>query len=425
MLLEFKFRNWLSFDDNVHFSMMATRERDPYDRLAVDKAVIGRVLPITALYGYNASGKSNFIDSLFFLQHLVLHRNRMINLQPFAFLNPNNAKDSWFYVKFLSNSKVYEYEVRLDLDKIHYEKLSIIGKVTSSVLFERSLDNHLKLHPKFTPEEQNRLKIILQGTAPSQTFLNNTYSQQFNLFSDAFEWFSQKLIIVKPYTQYCVPNSPMYSYDDFNEILEKLDIKNNEYISKPVAVESLGLFPQFISNLNLQLQEGQTQSLSPSLNVTKKENKLHFSSVAVRHKNLDNPENTTDLDPSSESDGVKRLYELRPVLKDLLLNNTEYTFVIDELDRSLHPLLVRHLIELFNQCCSKDIRRQLIFTCHDISLLDQKLMRRDSYWIITKNYYGESSLQRITNLKQGKRTDKSIRNAYMAGELGVSPDYLK
>lgn len=52
-------------------------------------------------------------------------------------------------------------------------------------------------------------------------------------------------------------------------------------------------------------------------------------------------------------------------------------------------------------------------------------MRRDSYWIITKNYYGESSLQRITNLKQGKRTDKSIRNAYMAGELGVSPDYLK
>ena len=178
--------------------------------------------------------------------------------------------------------------------------------------------------------------------------------------------------------------------------MEKLDIKNNEYISKPVAVESLGLLPQFISNLNLQLKDGQTQSISPSINVTKIDNKLHFSSVAVRHKNLDNHENTTDLDPSSESDGIKRLYELRPVLKDLLLNNKDYTFVIDELDRSLHPLLVRHLIELFNQCCSKDIR-----------------------------YYGESSLQRITNLKQGKRTDKSIRNAYMAGELGVSPDYLK
>lgn len=425
MLLEFKFRNWLSFNDSAHFSMMATRERDPHDRLSVDKAFTGRVLPITAIYGYNASGKTNFIESLLFLQNLVLHKRRLINLQPFAFLNSNNAKDSWFYVKFFSNSKVYEYELRLDPNKILYEKLSIIGKGSSYVLFERSIDNPLKLHPKFTSEEQNRLQIILQGTAPSQTFLNNTYSQQFNLFRDAFEWFSLKLVIVRPYTQYFVPNSPMYSYDEFNEILEKLDIKNNEYISKPVAVESLGLLPQFISNLNLQLKDGQTQSISPSINVTKIDNKLHFSSVAVRHKNLDNHENTTDLDPSSESDGIKRLYELRPVLKDLLLNNKEYTFVIDELDRSLHPLLVRHLIELFNQCCSKDIRRQLIFTCHDISLLDQELMRRDSYWIITKNYYGESSLQRITNLKQGKRTDKSIRNAYMAGELGVSPDYLK
>ncbi|WP_202107751.1 AAA family ATPase [Succinivibrio dextrinosolvens] len=424
MLLEFKVKNWLSFNNEVNFTMMATRERDPNERLAVDNAFTGRVLPITAIYGYNASGKTNFIEAILFLQNLVLHKRRLINLQPFAFLN-TNYKESWFYVKFFSNSKVYEYEIKLDLEKILYEKLSIVGKTTSSILFERIINSPLKLHSKFTPEQQNRLQIILQGTAISQTFLNNTFSQQFNLFRDAFEWFSLKLVIVKPYTQYFVPNSPMYSYHEFNNILEKLDIKNNEYVSNPVRVESLGLLPQDISNLNVRLKEGQTQSIFPSITVTKINNQLQFSSVAVRHKNLDNHDVTTDLDLSSESDGVKRLYELRPVLKDLLLNNNaEYTFVIDELDRSLHPLLVRHLIELFNQCCTKDIRRQLIFTCHDISLLDQDLLRRDSYWIITKNYYGESRMQRITNLKQGKRTDKSIRNAYMAGELGVSPEFL-
>lgn len=118
MLLEFKFRNWLSFNDSAHFSMMATRERDPHDRLSVDKAFTGRVLPITAIYGYNASGKTNFIESLLFLQNLVLHKRRLINLQPFAFLNSNNAKDSWFYVKFFLILKCMN--MSLDLILIKY-----------------------------------------------------------------------------------------------------------------------------------------------------------------------------------------------------------------------------------------------------------------------------------------------------------------
>ena len=75
-------------------------------------------------------------------------------------------------------------------------------------------------------------------------------------------------------------------------------------------------------------------------------------------------------------------------------------------------------IELFNDRCKSENRVQLIFSCHDISLLDQSLMRRDSYWITSKDNQGASSLVRITDLEQGKRTDKVIRNAYMAGELG-------
>lgn len=425
MLLEFKFKNWLSFYGETEFTMMATRERDPFERLATDNAFTGRVLPLTAIYGYNASGKTNFIDAIFFLKRLVLTKNDKTNLQPFAFVNSKRQIPSYFYIKFLTNTNVYEYEIELDTDKILYEKLSSLGKTTKNVLFERKENVLTDLSKEYTNDEKTRLSFVMQGTASSQSFFNNTYSQQVKLFKEAYEWFSNGLVIIGPNTNFFEPNTNDDSYEDFNMLLKNLDISNSEYIRKPIDADSLNFVPQFLSTLNRQLKDGDSMCISQSVNVRKVNNKLEFSSVRIRHKNLDNHDSTTELELATESDGTKRLYELRPVLRDLLLKKSDVTFIVDELDRSLHPLLVRHLIELFNQCCNRDIRRQLIFTCHDSSLLDQELMRRDSYWIITKDFYGESKIQRITNLKQGKRTDKSIRNAYMSGELGVAPSFLK
>ncbi len=425
MILDYKFRNWLSFNNEVSFSMMATRERDPYERLATDNNFTGRVLPISAIYGYNASGKTNFIESLAFLQSLVIDSSGIFGLQPFIFVSPSDIPHSEFSIKFLTKGKVYLYSVKLKINKILYEKLSLVTKTTESILFERKGQTLHLNQGKYDEDSEKRLKIIMQGTAQTQTFLNNSVSQQVDFFKEAFEWFLHKLVVVNSHISNYSPKVFMNSLDYFNEILKKLDIQNNLYVKKNVAPMSLGLPSQFIKNLNIQMSNGETKSLFPSVSVTKLNDQLQFYSVSVRHKNLDNPDITTDLDQSAESEGVRRLYELGPVLKDLLLANSEYTFVIDELDKSLHPLLVRHIIELFNERCNRDVRRQLIFSCHDSSLMDQTLMRRDAYWIITKNYYGESFMQRVTNLKQGKRTDKSIRNAYMAGELGVTPEFLK
>ena len=181
MLLELKFKNWRSFYDECYFSMIATRERDPFARLTTDSVFNGRVIPVSAIYGYNASGKSNFIDAIKFLQSLVLHRERVLKLQPFAFVRNYLSKTSDFCIKFFNKSTVYNYEISLNSEKIFFEKLSIEGKNSIITLFERRNNELSYLCKSFSDADKNRLNIIMLGTANNQTFLNNTYTQRVDL----------------------------------------------------------------------------------------------------------------------------------------------------------------------------------------------------------------------------------------------------
>ena len=97
--------------------------------------------------------------------------------------------------------------------------------------------------------------------------------------------------------------------------------------------------------------------------------------------------------------------------------------IFDELDRSLHPLLTRTLIENFLSVCQSESRAQMIFTTHDISLMDQDVFRRDELWVTERNRYGESRLYSFSDY-EGLRKEKNIRKAYMEGRLGGLPNIL-
>jgi len=119
-----------------------------------------------------------------------------------------------------------------------------------------------------------------------------------------------------------------------------------------------------------------------------------------------------------ESDGSRRVIDLLPVFLDLCVENSHKVYVIDELDRSLHTLLTRHLLEGYLSSCSSETRAQLLFTTHDVLLMDQDLLRRDEMWITERAEKGGSSLTSFSDFKD-VRYDKDIERAiYKDGWAG-------
>lgn len=118
-----------------------------------------------------------------------------------------------------------------------------------------------------------------------------------------------------------------------------------------------------------------------------------------------------------ESDGTKRLFDYIPLILDLIQGGK--VFVVDEMERSLHPALIQQIITLFYKY-SKDVSSQLIFTTHESSLMNQKVFRKDEIWLMRKSSNGISSFGRMDNL-YNVRFDKMLQNSYLNGEYGATP----
>ena len=134
------------------------------------------------------------------------------------------------------------------------------------------------------------------------------------------------------------------------------------------------------------------------------------------HKKIDD----TDVELFSlgdESDGTKRLFDYIPLILDLIQGGK--VFVVDEMERSLHPALIQQIITLFYKY-SKDVSSQLIFTTHESSLMNQKVFRKDEIWLMRKSSNGISSFGRMDNL-YNVRFDKMLQNSYLNGEYGATP----
>ena len=133
--------------------------------------------------------------------------------------------------------------------------------------------------------------------------------------------------------------------------------------------------------------------------------------------------NPVSLPLREESDGVKRLVDLLPAFVRAATRGQAGVFVVDELDRSLHALLTRQLVEEFLQASSPVMRSQLLFTTHDVLLRDRDLLRLDEMWLIGRNGRGESSLTGVAEFREASR-DRRLRSSYLEGRLAGIPGVL-
>ena len=159
--------------------------------------------------------------------------------------------------------------------------------------------------------------------------------------------------------------------------------------------------------------------------ITRKDGELIAKRLVAFHPKSDGTEVRFEI--HQESEGSQRVIDLLPAFLELSAQTLQKVYVIDEIDRSLHPLLIRQLLEEYLSNCSRETRSQLLLTTHNVMLMDQQLLRRDEMWVTERDGAGVSSLFSFSEYKD-VRYDKDIRKSYLQGRMGgiprISPELI-
>lgn len=421
MIINFSFENWMSFRDKAVVSAIAGRQVTHNERISRLKKYKMRILPVLAIYGGNASGKSNIFKALEFVNDLVVDGTEvgeLIKVRPFLLSPKFRNKPSRFWIELLINEKVYAYSFAVTSKDVCEEKLVEIRPTTEKVLFERK---NRKFNI-FIQDKGGHLNYISKGTRSNQLFLTNCIEQNNEKFAHIYKWFSKDLKLIAPESRFGnladLLDKKLGFYQQVNKMLGELDTGISRLGSEDVEDEIIKNMlekgfrsPELIGGLGERYFRN-SESESDSLK------KLVLFHKSKGHKEV-------KFNPRQESEGTMRLIELLPVfimceLTARTKGKAGIVSFVDELDRSMHYLLLRRLLERMLSSFEQDCRSQLIFTTHDLLLMDQELLRRDEMLLVERNNYGVSSIVPLDEYK-GVRFDKDIRKSYLQGRFGGIP----
>ncbi len=436
MLVRFTVSNFLSFNEEVELSMVPGLSRQHPDHILRDERWNGiNLLRSAVIYGANASGKSNLVKAMHFAQNLIVKGTRPkqpISVDFHALHQGCGKLPSKFEFEFRCNEKFYAYGFELDRRIIHTEWLYEVTKKKQTMLFERETHKD-KVEVNFgnlgaTREEMQFLGYVAQGTRPNQLFLTESLEKNVAFFEDVFSWFSDVLKIIFPHSRFLGLEISISEGDELSTaLLDYLQLFNTgisglELKSINISNDLPGLPDDVKAKLIAKLEPGKSilvmlnsgKDIRYVFRINEKQEEEVFQ-LMTKH-NMAGCDEETLFEIAKESDGTQRLLDLIPALYQLV--NTDKVYVIDELDRSLHPHLSYKILEHFLSNAAQQ-QSQLIVTTHESHLLDLDLLRRDEIWFIEKNQEGASTLYSLEEFTP--RYDKDIRKGYLLGRFGAIP----
>ncbi|MGX9727729.1 MAG: AAA family ATPase [Candidatus Electronema sp. VV] len=419
MIISFSLENWMSFRDPVTFSMVATKSRQHGERVPKLGKYGARVLPIAAIYGGNASGKSNFFKALKFAKSFVVNITQLDDLIPvetFCLDADGRERPVRFAFMLLIDEIVYDFSFAVTRTAVVEERLVKITSNEEELLYDRreKLDD---------PE----IQTVLKGTRDNQLFLTNSVSQKVKNFRPVYDWFNKRLILVAPdwgfrsFEQFIDDKHPLYA--TMNELLPQLDTGIIHIGGEEIPFGNIPIPEHEKADIQKNLKEGMTTRwMRPEqFVVTSKNGQLTAKKLVTFHPKSDGTEAKFEM--KQESDGSRRVIDLLPAFIDLVDQISNRVYVIDEIDRSLHTLLTRKLLEGYLASCSATTRSQLLLTTHDVLLMDKQLLRHDEMWVAERDASGSSTLYSFSEYKDAAK-DKDIRKSYLQGRLGGIPRLL-
>jgi AAA15 family ATPase/GTPase len=414
MLIEFTVGNFKSFRDKTTFSMIAANltsedpDLDTENVIPISKNL--SLLKSAAVYGANASGKSNLGIALRFMRDLVHSSAREAimpvetGLEPFLLDQESHTRPSFFEMVFLLAGRQYRYGFEVDKTQVVSEWLFHVPKTKEVSLFTRERQE-ISIRTGFKEGKGLESKTRKDALFLSVTALfNGTTTQQIQAWFDDFaiETGLQDDHF-REFTIDCL-RDPKQREVILN-FIRKLDLGIEEVIvPEPLSAEIL---PKHWSD---DTKDRFLADMPQEIYVR------HFMAASVGA--ITDPNNYVLLDlDKQESQGTRKLVSMAGPLWSILRYG--HVLFVDELDARLHPLMTRRIIELFHSPLTNPNGAQLIFATHDTNLLDKTLFRRDQIWFAEKDRQGATHLASLAEYKV--RSDAAFEKQYLEGRYGAIP----
>lgn len=438
MLIRFVIENLFSFGERKEFTTIPNKRLKTlkHHKYQYDDF---NVLKIGSIYGANGAGKSNLIKSLELFQKLVVQETIPFRLKDskFKFNNSEDSKDQIFAIEFIQEKLAFYYGIILNENNIMTEELYLsgMGKKDDELIYERKTDvkgnTNIIFHEEFENDEKSQvLKTVLleefvKSNEPILKFLSNRDNRFLKKVKIAYKWFEDTLQIITPDSR---PRALAHKIDIDKEfknyakdlmcsfnigitelISEKKDIK--EFFGEDNEKELDNLIKDVEDSSKKMI--GLRSNKGDELIIVKEDGKIWVKTLKVGH--IGKRDKSVLFGMDEESDGTIRLLDFVPAFKSVISN--EKVFVIDEIERSIHPLLIKELVQKFS--LDPNSKGQLIFSTHESNLLDQEIFRQDEIWFAEKNKNGSTDLYSLNDFKEHKTID--IQRGYLNGRYGSIP----
>ena len=441
MLIKISVENFKSFDKREELSMISSSKVQVNKNHRV-KIKQTNLLKNAVVYGANASGKSNLVAAFAFIKEVLMEGLPMGSVNDFCRnAEENKTRESVFELQFTVGDTFYAYGFSAILSRRQiteewlYELMQGGG---ARQLFIRegnkapSLGDGVNLT---SSAEKNRFEVYADDFAghDTQLFLaemnrGKKYDANSRLifFPMVFKWIMNNIIVINP--NMGISNTGAYyneeSLENISRLIQTFDTGITDIKTREISIEEMGtMIPgEVVQNIFAQLKAQMQMTNLPNIQMTWRLKDGFFN---IRIKKNAEPEITTlvlrhgrsvfDFNFSEESDGTKRLFDL---IDMLLTDRPDTVFVVDELERSLHPKLTEHFLKLFMEA-QDSVRMQLVFTTHEDTIMNQNLFRRDEIWFVERDADNDSKIYSLDRFKE--RYDKKLSKAYLEGRYGAIP----
>lgn len=410
MLIEFSVKNFLSFKDKVTLSLEKGNGDENLDNIISNNNI--DLLKTAAIYGANASGKSNILKA-FTCAILMVRNSSLIPIggkwtfiKPFLFDEVSKNKPSEFEFIFIANNVKYRYFFSTDVNRVYDEVLDAYYTQKPTNIFARTNTNDYEFN-----NDRNKLETLSANNTENKLFLSTATTWNYNKTKDAYLWFTNSID----------------TYDTLNDIADKdlIAYSDGQEGLKEFALKLLKEADILIKDMTIDYEEKEMNNimvdmLAKPIPRTLEKIKVKNVNIELEHEVIDNSNkcHTYKLNFNDESSGTKVLFAFAPFLKRAFEETK--IIIVDELERSMHPTLVEFIVKLFNNKEINKANSQLIFTTHAINLLNLELLRRDQIWFTEKNpENGISDLYPLDSFSV--RKDENIQKGYINGRYGAIP----
>lgn len=403
MVLEIRLSNFYSIKDEIVIDFRAANIKTATARSLsnnIFSIANTSVLKTIAIYGANASGKSNIIKAIRFCHSLVFeshnhNENTIYNFKPFKF-NDYPKKPSTYFIRFINNNIEYEYSFSLTRDKIITESLYFYPKGKVKLIFKRDeLAGNTKKEKYTFGDVIKKPMDVADSTSGKTLFISRASQMDREIGKEIFNYFHSQFIL--NYLGYGASEIESMIKENKNQFIEAIKLADSDIIDVKIKIlkQPVKHFHADADDMTLSVED------------------IVQDAIEIRTYHKNSPDIPFDF-LTEESQGTIKLFFVLLTILNVVKNNK--VLLIDEIEDSLHPLIIEYIFNIFRS----GGRAQLLCTTHNTRLLDLKKIRKDQIYFVNKKTDGSSDLYSLYDYSDFRDT-MDLEKAYLQGRFDAVP----